>query len=566
MSISEQKRKFQKIAFLSDVINILLSLIAIPVSLVLFYNFKNGDFTYLQSIGFNWKSYPINSISELSFQYGKCKGNETQIIFDFWAGTTKGCDCTSNILAIGSGLTRGFCSRRQSGCVSIPANSASPYLFWRNKMFCKYQNTINYFDLKIAENPEDCPNGYKNCGIIDSKFNFICIENNQSCPINQIKFFSYSDLKPNNNSNFLNNNLLKNYISYIEVDNGIIAYSNLFSQNKVLTQFKISEGKPCIIPYFENARSNKFILENTFYLSKCYTSKLNTTESYDENYNIIDSYKKLNLFSQNGILNNFKYFINKTSTLQNDAPQFENIIETYSTTSSKANQITYTINPVTSESSTIDVSLNLAQNTPINYGNYYANYIYKYDFNYNYNIDLFYRNYIGLKKSCFNDIQTKGLKDLMMTHVATAPIYFAIASDICYYLIIFIFTLATYNIVVYGTFYILKYSIDQIDVVYYFDMLKYKILISVFPLLMSIIFNALIGYIRSILNFDRTALNYLNNSDCLDIHSYSILNDFYQRVDKGLGLAFGAGSIIGISMLNTVAFYALRFFKVLKED
>jgi len=589
MNVSEKKKKFEKVAFLSDILNIILVIITIPLTNTLFFIFKNGDFTYLQSIGFNWKTYPITSFSQLNLQRGQCLDVESQILFDFWGGTVKGCDCSGSMFVSGTTLTRGFCSRKQSGCTNIAANPTRPLIFWRSKMFCKNMNlnAKNYFDFLVADSPDNCPSNTKSCGILDSLNNILCIDIKENCPINQLTFFSLTELKSNtdiflnlnknstnstNSSNSFNGKinyfnsdsiLLTNYIGYLDVDGGILAFSNLFTNNRIITQFKISEGQPCLIPFFDNSRSARFILEYNYYQSKCNYRKYNTTVfSNDKRYWIIDTYSKYNLYKQNGILKNFDYFINSTNS-KNQIPDFNNnMYVTYPTLRDLASVSSSSVstNDLLNSNSNSNGKINLTID------NFYVNYIYNYDFNFNYNVDLYARNFIGLKKKCYDEIKAKGLQNAMISHVSFIPIYFAISSNITYYILLAVITLAVYNIVVYGVFYFLKKTVDQPDVVLYFDKFKFKLLFLLFPLLLHVVVIVMIINIRSSVNNDQTPLNYLNNYECVDSETYDNLSDFYSRINDSNKFTFGIAVTIGVSFVNSAGFILLKFLKIIQDE
>lgn len=100
-----------------------------------------------------------------------------------------------------------------------------------NKYICKKNNNPTYEELlsnsvplkDFYGNPIPCKPGYKRCGILDTKDNVLCIENDKYCPINDI-----SNVNNGNNKNiediFFNNN------------------SN--SDSKVVSSIILSENQP----------------------------------------------------------------------------------------------------------------------------------------------------------------------------------------------------------------------------------------------------------------------------------------------------------------------------------
>ena len=68
---------------------------------------------------------------------------------------------------------------------------------------------ISYSDLLKTSSKNNCKNGFKQCGILDSAKNILCIEESLPCPINEIelvnkedKMFTYQNyfLKYSNNA------------------------------------------------------------------------------------------------------------------------------------------------------------------------------------------------------------------------------------------------------------------------------------------------------------------------------------------------------------------------------
>ena len=58
--------------------------------------------------------------------------------------------------------------------------------FWKGKKYSSYlSDSYSYLDNVIFKD-EKCPGGTKNCGIIDSNGNELCISSNLKCPINYI--------------------------------------------------------------------------------------------------------------------------------------------------------------------------------------------------------------------------------------------------------------------------------------------------------------------------------------------------------------------------------------------
>ena len=95
----------------------------------------------------------------------------------------KECNCSSNYHE-----EKGTCERKNNdqyaeGKVCFAYNTI---YFWRGKKY-KISKTTNYTYLSNAIlKDEECPNGYKDCGIIDPYENRLCISSRDKCPINYI--------------------------------------------------------------------------------------------------------------------------------------------------------------------------------------------------------------------------------------------------------------------------------------------------------------------------------------------------------------------------------------------
>ena len=172
-----------------------------------------------------------------------------------------------------------------------------------NKYICKKNNNPTYEELlshsvplkDFYGNPIPCKPGYKRCGILDTKDNVLCIEDNTNCPINDI-----SKVNIENNKNideiFFNNN------------------SN--SDSKVVSSIILSENQPL------NHEWNQMVKETYNEIDEHNINKRKMLTKYD--FGLLDSEedygytKKQNIYItvgqiQNSIIdfNPNKYNINQ---------------------------------------------------------------------------------------------------------------------------------------------------------------------------------------------------------------------------------------------------------------
>ena len=134
-----------------------------------------------------------------------------------------------------------------------------------NQFFYEKSNKtyFDYLNLSVKEG-ENCNDNYKKCGILDSKKNILCLPENEECPLNYFKIsdFELFDLLPE-----------YNHIELIESITGIkkyIYFTNNKIDNDIITNFKISFDKPCIVSKEHNWISmNRNENEKS---SNCFTS------------------------------------------------------------------------------------------------------------------------------------------------------------------------------------------------------------------------------------------------------------------------------------------------------
>ena len=58
--------------------------------------------------------------------------------------------------------------------------------YWKGKRYTNIKTDIYYYLDDAILKDEECPEGTKNCGIIDSNENQLCLRNNLNCPVNYI--------------------------------------------------------------------------------------------------------------------------------------------------------------------------------------------------------------------------------------------------------------------------------------------------------------------------------------------------------------------------------------------
>jgi len=371
-----------------------IHLIAFSISFVLLFfsfafhvEYSNADFSYLINIGENWRLSPMQKIYTSN---GNCLKAEDNILNDYWPGLEEGCECDNKIL-------KGECPKNRSDCISLQKYDKIRYAYWQANNLCANKKTIsnnenfnlivfnktsinktnkkdfseilinkqinnsiidsiknhtiesyyvNYFDLDISDknlnrNSEDfCPTDLKNCGIIDSFGNFLCIPLDEVCPINNINIVNhlfktsfYSNGKLNLKVSSMNNLklslLISNSTKYerlFKLTNSEFNFSNDFNPftSNIPVNFVTSFDMPCKNPFFINSKNNSiniFFLDPFYGKQNCYQysediprednfvsssdKKYNKTFFFEDKFTLIDKYSYRNLLIDNKIYDKF---------------------------------------------------------------------------------------------------------------------------------------------------------------------------------------------------------------------------------------------------------------------
>lgn len=211
-----------------------------------------------------------------------------EYLFKFsWPGTKSGCNCKGitnikNMADYEDNITIGSCSITQitQGCKMIPETPGKLIHSIYDKYYCikrskNFNYKMNYKD-KIFEN--ECPRAMKNCGIVDTLNNYLCVETEQQCPIELIN---------------IDRNIDKNDDSNKDISQVLIDLSRFF------VDLKISQGPVCINnPEINMLTTNIYQLVNKYKKMKCPTK---ITVGRKESIHHDNRYYKLMNFPTNAI-------------------------------------------------------------------------------------------------------------------------------------------------------------------------------------------------------------------------------------------------------------------------
>ena len=141
-----------------------------------------------------------------------------------------------------------FLGRVKEGNVTIKYDQKSFTKIFNHKLFYN-ENDKNYFDYKnkyAIDSGNNCPEDYQKCGILDSSNRILCLPNNEDCPLNGFGLsLSASDSKYEGYES-------KEVIDSISGTIYYIYYTNNNSAGHIITEFKLSHGRPCALSSEKN--------------------------------------------------------------------------------------------------------------------------------------------------------------------------------------------------------------------------------------------------------------------------------------------------------------------------
>ena len=140
-----------------------------------------------------------------------------------------------------------------------------------------------------------CPINTKQCGLLDTMSNKMCVGKDKECPINMMV---HSAKAPEYNYTFSN----------ISLDDGsFIFFTKDAVDSPIVFEFKISDNDPCISPHEYSSNYTPYPLDYYEYYG-CRT-ELNGTK-FNRNYKYVDTMNKYKLYDKNGIIDKIKDLFN----------------------------------------------------------------------------------------------------------------------------------------------------------------------------------------------------------------------------------------------------------------
>lgn len=277
-----------------------IPLLGILISLFLLSNTLKDDIFIIKQLFDEWNNKPIQILQESYKKTCSEIGMYDLLSYD-WPGIKQGCFCENN-----KKLYKNSCRENnlnQNDCKDISAKKNISMKKWKGSYFCGSSiKPKSYFELNLVNKNERCSQKYKKCGIIDSLQNYLCVPENEICPLNKIEFMQ-------------------------GMENVRIETSNKKLDGKIFSSFKIAEKQLCLNNNQRYFSEKDYLLINTlkdnesssnlkteFYLNGCHTA---ITDSQGKkhysflNYEIIDSDDKLSFYRKN------EEFYNEVSQIPN---------------------------------------------------------------------------------------------------------------------------------------------------------------------------------------------------------------------------------------------------------
>lgn len=268
------------------------------ISTELINSLETSYFTEFSKSSVNF--YMSNILSE-NLNVGPSK-----VRFGKWYGTLKGCGKDGQARALKESKK---CEKDETFFEKIPEQ----YLYqYKGISIIAEQGEKSYIDLlydnkgSIVEENQNCPQGKKKCGYIDTVNNILCLDNTLDCPISYI---SFSEKEPQNINN----------LEKIEGNTKTTLYysKNPSSDSNKLyhipSYFKLAEENICSMPDLYQNTFDLFVLDalNNDYSSKCTLKNYNLVYTIDKiRYTSLDNVNHYELYNENNIITLIEQFKN----------------------------------------------------------------------------------------------------------------------------------------------------------------------------------------------------------------------------------------------------------------
>ena len=248
----------------ANVISLIFAALSITFAILINLDTKSMN-SFVADITGSFNTSPIFDFNVS--KSGPSTFEEEELVLHKWPGIANGCDCrgirASNIKCKNK-ICRGSCGRNETraGCKKIRGANPENLTIWKNMSFIKRKNKGTYLDYLKDSVPKgsNCSEGFKQCGILDSLGQILCMKEQMPCPLNYLEFSKL----PNSTKEF--------NVKTVQLGDGsYVHYSNESINSELITNFQVSdEDDVCIRPEEYNSKMKKYILDKYEYTCKKY--------------------------------------------------------------------------------------------------------------------------------------------------------------------------------------------------------------------------------------------------------------------------------------------------------
>ena len=277
--------------WLIDIIVVLLATLFVTLSL-LAVSHSIFDSAILESYVENWNSGAITDIVKGDVN-GTCIDGYENMINNFFPTTNEGCDCTnSEVQGLKGNIFGDKCtySHIADKCKMIFPTNGKVMNIWKGTNLCIKRTSDSFWQFEneiLVKGEKRCRTGLKLCGVLDTSGNKLCLNKNETCPINSLII---SDQPPSSAVQY----------SSISIDDETSLYfTNKLINYPVITNITVSSNPICANPTEGLIGENNYILNSFKGPSTCQTVVDKTTE--DPRFKILDSDLLSNFYTDNGI-------------------------------------------------------------------------------------------------------------------------------------------------------------------------------------------------------------------------------------------------------------------------
>lgn len=215
------------IVYVLDIIVFCISITLLVIDVIQFRKDVNAPFmfNYLNKVYYNWRRSPIQEANDADQTIGY------QVLkLGQYEGSVKGCKCMSSE-GIYEYTRDELCSEDQKAnkCVDVAEQPSTEYEFTMKLLYYFKLTEYSYYSYLQNATTGECGEDQKQCGILDTAGNKMCISNNPSivCPVNSYRVNSF--------------------------------YNDSINQT-IMLMFNASIGNPCLHSGYTNFQGNKFDL------------------------------------------------------------------------------------------------------------------------------------------------------------------------------------------------------------------------------------------------------------------------------------------------------------------